>query len=435
VTAAFRSHSNPQQVLFIIKNNIERTAIAYCWRGSNLSGELMQRGSPMKKSIDGAQAVCAVLALGAMLASCGARETASAAPEARLGPPPVTAVNLFVAPGGADSNAGTAAAPFRTIARAAQAALPGTTVHVAPGTYPGGFRTAASGSASGRIYFVSTLRWGAKIVPAANSAAATAWDNRGNYVDIDGFDVDGSVSQGGTKWSNGIYNGGSYDVIRNNHVHHIAATDSCAGAASGIGIDSYYHGVQSGVIGNMVHDIGSPGCRDVQGIYINTPGTVKNNVVYRIAETGIQLWHDANNVIIANNTVAASGMGIVVGGGDYYYTSGPNDRTQVSNNIVYDNKNGISEQGRTGKNNSYRNNLVFQNTAGDWSLANGLRPSATITAEPQFLAYNKSGTPDFRLRSGSPAIGKGTAINAPASDFRGYPRSIGTGYDIGAYQH
>lgn len=67
-----------------------------------------------------------------------------------------------------------------------------------------------------------------------------------------------------------------------------------------------------------------------------------NNVVYRVAETGIHLWHDARNVIITNNTVTTSNTGIVVGGGNFYFVSGPNDHTAVYSNIVYDNKMAIS---------------------------------------------------------------------------------------------
>ena len=264
------------------------------------------------------------------------------------------------APNGADTNPGTEAAPFRSIERAGQAAFPDTTVHVAPGTYMGGFKTLANGTPKARVYYLSTQRWGAKIVPPLNSSSPSAWDNRGNYVDIVGFDVDGTIYQGGTKWLNGIYSGGSYDSIRNNHVHHIATLDNCTSAeGAGISIESYYHGIKSEVIGNNVHDIGPAGCRAIQGINVNTPGTVANNIVYRVAFAGIHLWHDATNVIVANNTVSASHSGIVVGGGDYYYTTGPNDHTHVSNNIVYDNKNGISERGATGKNNTYHNNLVF----------------------------------------------------------------------------
>jgi len=357
------------------------------------------------------------------------------APSPEPGTPPTT-YHFYVSPTGSDTAAGTQSAPFKTIARASRAALPSTTIHVAAGTYPGGIKTTVSGTAAGRIYYVSTSKWGAKIVPPASSTGDFAWDNRGNYVDIVGFHVDGTVSQAGTKWTHGIYNGGSYDVIRNNWVHHIAKNVTCTSAGgSAIGVDSYYHGVQSDIIGNLVHDIGPVGCRYVQGIYMSTSGTVKNNVVYRVAEGAIHLWHDATNVIITNNTTVASNTGIIVGGGDYYHTSGPNNNTIVANNIVYDNKMGISEQGQTGTGNRYTNNQVFQNSTYNFSLKNGLSHTGTVASAPQFASYTRTGTPDLHVTSTSPGNGKGTATNAPATDFDGKPRNATTGFDIGAYQH
>jgi hypothetical protein len=352
----------------------------------------------------------------------------------RAAAPLTSNYNFYVAPEGSDSNMGTKTSPFKTIFRASNMAMPGTTIHVAAGTYVGGFKTSVSGDAGGRIVYVSTTKWGAKIVPPATSRGNVAWDNRGSYVDIVGFDIDGSGAYAGMKWLNGIYNGGSYSAIRNNHVHHIGEKATCASASmSGIGVDSYYHGVGSEVIGNAVHDIGPFGCKYAKGIYINTAGAVKNNIVYSIGGAAIQMWHDANKVIVANNTVANSGSGIVVGGGEYYHTKGPNDNTVVLNNIVYDNKYGVTEQGATGKNNSYKNNLVFQNGS-NWELRNGLTHQGTITAPPQFVRYAKAGTPDFHLLSSSPAIGKALPDHADAADFEGKPRRKGTGYDIGAYQ-
>ncbi|NHZ96261.1 DUF1565 domain-containing protein [Massilia sp. CCM 8734] len=349
---------------------------------------------------------------------------------------PPTTYNFFVASNGSDTAAGTKSAPFKTIARASRAALPSTTIHVADGTYPGGFKTTVSGTAAGRIYYVSSTKWGAKIVPPASSSNDTAWDNRGNYTDIIGFHIDGTTAQSGTKWTHGIYNGGSYDMIRGNWVHHIATKVPCTSAGgSAIGVDSYFRGIKSDVVGNLVHDIGPAGCRFVQGIYVSTSGTVKNNVVYRVAEGGIHLWHDANNVIITNNTVTASHTGIIVGGGDYYHTTGPNNDTIVANNIVYDNAMGISEQGQTGTRNRYTNNLVFQNPTYNFSLKNGLTHSGTVSADPQFVSYTRSGTPDLHLRPTSPAIGKGTPTNAPPVDFDNKPRNATSGYDMGAYQH
>ncbi|MDQ1811862.1 DUF1565 domain-containing protein [Massilia sp. CCM 9210] len=343
---------------------------------------------------------------------------------------------LYVSPHGSDDNAGTDTRPFRTLARAARAVAPGVTVFVAPGTYSGGIRTTASGQPGARIAYVSTERWGARIVPPERSASKAAWDNRGNYVDIVGFDVDGSAHRGGTRWSSGIYNGGSHDIIRSNHVHHIAQKVACtSNGGAAIGVDGYYRGVQAQVIANLVHDIGPAGCRFVQGIYVSTTGSVKNNVVYRVAEAGIHLWHDARNVVVSNNTVTGSNTGIVVGGGDFYHTSGPNDHTAVYNNIVYDNRMGISEQGRTGRNNSYRNNLVYKNSRYDWRLKNGLTHSGTVSSAPLFVGDIKVALPNFSLSASSPAIGRATPMHAAPTDFNGRPRNVFSGFDIGAYQH
>ena len=348
---------------------------------------------------------------------------------------PATPYNFYVAPTGSDTAAGTRAAPFKTLARAARAATKaGTTVWVAPGTYAGGFQTTASGTASSRIYWVSTTKWGAKIVPPANSTNDYAWDNRGNYVSIIGFDVDGSKIGSGKKWVLGIYTGGSYNVIEGNHVHHLATTIPCNSAGgSAIGVDSYFKGVKGDVIGNVVHDVGPAGCTYVQGIYHSTSGTIKNNVVYRVGSAAIHLWHDATDVQIVNNTVTSSEYGIIVGGGDFYFTKAGANNVHVHNNIVYDNKYGISEQGTTGKANTYKNNLVLKNSTYNISLKNGLTHTGTISSEPQFAGYTRSAaTPNYALSASSPAIGRGMATYAPKVDIDGKAR--GASIDLGAYQ-
>jgi hypothetical protein len=350
--------------------------------------------------------------------------------------PQIVPTELWVAQDGLDSNPGTRAAPLRSLAKAAQLVTPGTTVNVLPGTYQGGFRTTVNGMADARIVFRSTERWQARLVPPPVSGSEMAWDNRASYVDIDGFEVDATARYEGQPWTIGIYSGGSYNRIASNHVHHIAAALPCnSKGGAGIGVDSYYKGVHSEVVGNSVHDIGQPDCPYVQGIYLNTPGTVRNNVVYRVAAAGIRLWHDAHRVIVINNTVAASNTGILVGGGEFHHTTGPNDHTHVLNNIVYDNRYGIAEQGATGKHNSYRNNLVFGNKKADWHLAEGMNHFGTVAAAPAFLGYSRKGTPDFRLASGSPAIGKGIEHSADGLDFYGKRRGQADGVDIGACQH
>jgi hypothetical protein len=103
---------------------------------------------------------------------------------------------------------------------------------------------------------------------------------------------------------------------------------------------------------------------------------------------------------------------------------------------VYDNQYGISEQGKTGTSNVYKNNLVTKNVNYNISLRNGLVATATVSADPLFVAYSRTATtPNFHLTSRSPAIGRGIATNAYPTDLDGKARTASTGYDIGAYQH
>ena len=68
----------------------------------------------------------------------------------------------------------------------------GTTVHVASGTYAETITSSKDGTASAPIRYVSDVDGGAKIKP---SGATTAiWRDSGDYVTIQGFDIDGTNS-------------------------------------------------------------------------------------------------------------------------------------------------------------------------------------------------------------------------------------------------
>jgi hypothetical protein len=315
-----------------------------------------------------------------------------------------TALNYYVSPAGNDIFAGSQAAPFRTLSRAAAAVASkaaaiksaggtqGMTVWVAPGTYYGGIKTTSSGNAaaSGRIFYVSTTQWGARIVPPPTGKKKSAWNNRGDYVSIVGFDVDGSKPGTGAAWRYGLYSAGSYTHIHGNKVHHIATTVPCTSVGgSAIGIDSYHKGVKGEVTDNVVHDIGQSGCRFVQGIYISTSAVVHNNAVSRVAAAGIHLWHDANDVVVTNNTVSWSTHGIIVGGGDFYWRTVGADNIRVQRNVLHDNLYGVSETGKTGCNNVYRDNHAFNNTF-NWSLKACVTHTGSVNAAPR-LARQASG--------------------------------------------
>jgi hypothetical protein len=368
---------------------------------------------------------------------------------------PVTAKEYYVDANAASGGNGSQQNPFRTLAAAAAVAQPSTTFWVAPGTYDGGIVTAVSGKAEavqgkdGGIYWVSTVRWGAKIVPPVVSPSVpadvaildTAWWNKGNYVSIVGFEVDGSSSRNtetNANWRMGVRTTGTRSVIKANYVHDIGKWTPCnGGGGAGIRLDGYDKGGKVDAIDNWVKDIGD-NCDKIQGIYISSTGTIANNVLHKAGWMAIHLWHEASEVKIFNNTVAASTVGIMVGAGGSDRVN-LHDYTDVHNNIVIGNRQGIREYQEgdnvIGTHNTYKNNLVYNNGT-NWILKDTTAPHVgTVSDDPLFVGYSASAPiPNFHLASGSPAVGRGFAATARTTDFDGKTRGNHDAYAIGAYE-
>jgi Right handed beta helix region len=327
-------------------------------------------------------------------------------------------LSLYVSADGDDRNSGTRNAPFRTMRKAASIAIRGMTIYVAPGTYSGSFRSTANGTPRYRIAYVSETKWGARLV--GNSGEDAVWRNDGDYVDITGFDISGTSTDG-------LLETGSDVRISGNHIH---------GFVGGTCISTYkvnytLHDID--IVGNVVHSCGSSS--QDHGIYVGQPGgSISNNISYGNSGYGIHCWHNCNHLTIANNLVFNNREGgIIVGQGD-----GPNygkveaDNFIVSNNIAVFNGNaGITESGAVGSNNKYSNNNVYGNKL------NGLRTgsdSKTITRNPAFINFQADGAGNYHLRSSSPDIDAGTDVGAPKTDIDGRPRPRGGGFDIGVYE-
>ena len=354
--------------------------------------------------------------------------------------PSPTGTNYYVSPAGNDGNDGSQQHPWLTIQHAAALAQPGATVHVAPGNYAGAITTQINGTATARIRFLSDTQWGAVIRAAS---VDIIWTNLADYVDIEGFDIAGSTAD----TCNGIINYASYVRIVGNNVHDVGHDTTTCVFGSGIVNHQNRAGHDDDIIGNVVHDIGdfSLTYQYHHGIYhANLRGHIWNNLVYRCQGWGIHLWHAANQVTIANNTVFNNAYGgMLIGDGDDAGGFAPgvvNDFTVVTNNIVYSNGlrsgasgYGIEEYGATGTHNQYLNNLVYQNGPADWNLQNGIVAVSSLCTNPQFVNYQTDGTGDYHLVSGSPAISAGTSVGAPTIDILGAIRPQ-TSLDVGAYQ-
>jgi len=342
--------------------------------------------------------------------------------------------DYYVSPRGNDRSDGSGKHPWATIARASLSVSPGDTVHVLPGVYRGRVLTLASGSRNARVTYISDERWKAQII--GDIVDYSAWDNRGDYVDIIGFDVSGSGRTG-------LYNDASHVRLVRNHVHDLAGPTSARCANGGAGImHGNYSASDNDTIGNTVHDVGWTNaalCLNsgsaVHGIYhANAGGHIANNLVFHNRAYGIHLWHAATGVVISANTVFNNGSsGLVVGAGGEPKGSRAENCLVANNIFVYNGRYGFVEGGNTG-NNQYISNLSFGNVLGSAQVQNGNVADRTINVDPLFEHYTGDSTGNYRLRRGSPALGVGNQYGGPPDDIEGRTRFGSSRIDLGAYQ-
>jgi parallel beta-helix repeat protein len=130
---------------------------------------------------------------------------------ARARPQAQAATSYYVSTSGNDSNAGTLAAPWRTLGKAAEVAGPSDTVYVRAGTYSGGVWLGRTGSDSAWITFRNYP--GERPVLQGGSTGTEAVGIGGQYYEINGFEIAGPSRAGISVW------GGKHIRLRNNVIH------------------------------------------------------------------------------------------------------------------------------------------------------------------------------------------------------------------------
>lgn len=164
------------------------------------------------------------------------------------------AATYYVAVDGNNANNGSLASPWATIAYANSQLKACDTLIVKPGTYAASIRTTASGTANCKIRYVSEPRGGARIVTPPNNTSDIAWEQTGNYVDVDGFEIDGSAHQSGTRWRTGIKATGQYNTIQGVTVHDIGKNDP---SVASYGIHGASTGANIEILSSVVKNIGT----------------------------------------------------------------------------------------------------------------------------------------------------------------------------------
>ncbi len=393
----------------------------------------------------------------------------------------------FVSPVGSDAAAGSLAAPWKTLQKAANAVVAGDHVIVRAGTYTG-FNLTTPGTAAATITFSADP---GVTITAPNASGPQAGKDGINvegadYAVIEGFDIVGmpragirvvtdtnvvvrnNVCDNNGSW--GIFTGFAQNVdIENNftsnsHTQHgiyvsnsadnpvVRNNTSFGNYGCGIHMNSDASQGGDGVItgalieGNTIYNNGAGG-----GSAINMDGVsssvVRNNLIYGNHSTGIALYdidglHGAQNNVIENNTVEVASDGRWA----LQITDGSTGN-KVFNNILLNDHPfrgslSVDSSSQTGLVSDY--NVMMDRftldggnsilTRAQWQSQTGQDAHSRVSSAANLFV----GGTDFHLLAGSPAVDAGTSsvsgANAPAVDMSGTARPSGAGYDIGAYE-
>jgi hypothetical protein len=145
---------------------------------------------------------------------------------------------------------------------------------------------------------------------------------------------------------------------------------------------------------------------------------------------GVQLYPSSDGVLVAFNTIAGNAHDGVIIGSDGSTTT--NGATVVNNVIAHNGRYAVSTYwgGATGHGNVVRRNVVWGNGEGEFS-GDGAAFSDNLVRNPRFVD-EKAG--DYRLRAGSPALGRALPGYVRVRDLDGRRRPEGRRADLGAYE-
>lgn len=324
--------------------------------------------------------------------------------------PPSTGASYYVATNGTDTGAGTIGDPWRTVERALSAAQAGTTINLRRGTYTEKIDVGRSGTAGNPI----TLR----SYPGERATLNGRLKVTGSYVRVADLTFVGRTSANPNEVV--VYFSGASHV-------ELSGSEVRSGALSGVYLGDPGDSTSDVfVLGNWIHDNGTHAGLD-HGIYASSVrgGLIANNVIESNLAYGIQLYTDAQNVTVVDNTIVGNGYaGVLVGGNGSVVSS---NNTIVNNVVAFNTREGVRgySEGPVGKNNLVHDNVGYGNGgSGDFPASGpaavGLTVSSNEVADPLFV---KRSAHDYHLAAGSPATGRAVSSLSMDADYDGVARA------------
>ena len=314
---------------------------------------------------------------------------------AALSPAQAAACTRVAAPGGSDGAAGTAASPYATFQKLAHSLAPGQTGCLRAGTYRETVEVNANGAPGAPITIQSYPG------ERATFLGRLTTDQTSSYLTFQDITFDGSAapSDGGELQPSPTVHGESIAFIRNE------VTNRHTAICFAVGNESYGRAPNVIIKGNRIHDCGQlPPTNHQHGIYLHSPccAQVTDNWVYDNADTGIQMFPDADGNYIARNIVYGNGDNMSFGGDSKDGGCASSDNNIVERNVmshprVKENVGSWSGCGKHGTGNVLRENCIwpptFQKAGEGFTLLNNLY------VEP---AYVNAAAKDFRIVPGTP---------------------------------
>ncbi|NLF30273.1 MAG: hypothetical protein GX591_05210 [Planctomycetes bacterium] len=365
-------------------------------------------------------------------------------------------------PQASDSGPGSEAQPWKTLQKAASAAMPGDVVKVLPGTYASPLWPARSGTAAAPIVFLGIPDGPARpVIPGGNPAV----DLRSRaHIRIEGFEIANASGVGvnmddgdhcqivrceirNTSGNGVLVQRGTDCVVRECYIHHVGGTNIKAGGLTYrvtrcvfTRNELHDNGIEDGIqIGcgddcemswNWIHDIWAPAPSHTDGIQLHSDNRnyrIVGNVVHRVRSEGFQIAAEDNTAgpdpaPLYEGNIMSDGGGV-----SFILSNNMRGATLLHNTIVWGRYQSVwIHNGATGA--TVLGNL-FQSPDGGCVVAGdsmaGLTVDYNLTAgsrgivgphglrgDPRLVDPKAAGSPTLpnaRLRSNSPAIGAGPA--------------------------
>lgn len=340
--------------------------------------------------------------------------------------------SYFVSPSGSDSNPGTLAAPFLTIAHGLGVLAAGDTLNIRAGTYDETIweSMVVTGTLANPIVIQAYLGEAVILQPSAECIALRFETSARSYITVRGLVLDQALATCTTEpialidanqsnltiqdceIKNGAANG--VELAGSDHLLTGLLVHDCAGAGiSADASDSTFQDIESHTnggdglfiqgTGNLIERVSAHDNTGGRGVSVEDDCRVTNSLAFLNTLAGIRVANASGAQIFNNTSAKNTGFGIEL--------AASAAATEVKNNIAWNNTAGEIDD------------------SGSSTVA-----SNNLTTDPDFT--DETGN-DFHLESTSDAIDTGTDLSAEGvtDDYAGNPRPINDLYDIGAYEY